>query len=45
MVAGKTVFAIISQLRRIDVKRLDQKIEVLDADTFERIRKAVKDML
>jgi mRNA interferase MazF len=37
--------AIISQVRLIDTKRLDQHIETIDKKTFERIRKAVKDML
>lgn len=41
-VGGRESAAIISQLRLIDAKRLDQKIEVLDKDVFERIRKAVR---
>ncbi len=37
--------AIISQLRLIDTRRLDTRIETLDISRFEKIRKAVKDML
>lgn len=37
--------AIISQLRLIDTRRLDTRIETLDMSRFEKIRKAVKDML
>lgn len=44
-VCGKKSFAIISQLRLLDTKRLDTKLCVLDVDTFNKIRKAVKDML
>lgn len=44
-VAGRPAFAIISQLRLIDTKRLDPKIQVLEKHVFETIRKAVKDML
>lgn len=36
---------IISQLRLVDTKRLEQKIVSLDKKTFEVIRKAIKDML
>ncbi len=36
---------IILQIRVIDTKRLVEKIEWLDKDVFERIRKAIKDML
>ncbi|HTA27015.1 MAG TPA: type II toxin-antitoxin system PemK/MazF family toxin [Bacteroidia bacterium] len=44
-VEGKAAFAIISQLKLIDTKRLKNKIIVLDKATFETIRKAVKAML
>lgn len=37
--------AIISQLRLIDSRRLDQHIGVVDKETFKGMRKAVKDML
>jgi mRNA-degrading endonuclease toxin of MazEF toxin-antitoxin module len=45
LIADKKAVAIISQLRLIDVKRLDQKIAVLDIHTFDKIRKAVKKIL
>lgn len=44
-VAGKKAAAIISQLRLIDTRRLDQHIVTIDKKTFESIRKAVKGML
>lgn len=44
-VGGRESYAIISQLRLIDTKRLDTKVAVLDNKIFERIRKAIKDML
>jgi mRNA interferase MazF len=44
-IASNKAFAIISQLRLIDTKRLDRKIAVLDTDTFEGMRKAVKEIL
>lgn len=45
LVGGRAASAIISQIRLIDTRRLDQKICVLDKDSFGRVRKAVKDML
>ena len=42
---GRKSFAIISQLRLIDTKRLDQKLAILDKVTFEVIRKATRAML
>ncbi|MDP3763151.1 MAG: type II toxin-antitoxin system PemK/MazF family toxin [bacterium] len=44
-VDGKKAAAIISQLRLIDTKRLDQRIATLNQETFEVIRKAVKGLL
>lgn len=41
----KDSFAIISQLRLIDTRRLDQRIGIIDKDMFDTIRKAVKDLL
>jgi hypothetical protein len=41
----KNATAIISQIRLIDTRRLDQHITTIDKETFERIRKAVKDIL
>ena len=42
---GKESFAIISQIRLIDTRRLINKIAVLDIGIFETIRKAAKDLL
>ncbi|OGG55711.1 hypothetical protein A2680_03660 [Candidatus Kaiserbacteria bacterium RIFCSPHIGHO2_01_FULL_55_37] len=44
-VGGRKAAAIISQLRLVDTRRLDQHIVTIDKDTFRRVRKAVKDML
>src|SRR3989344_5410290 len=44
-VDGKKAAVVISQLRLIDTKRLDQHIATLNQETFEMIRKAVKDLL
>jgi len=44
-VDGKRASAIISQLRLVDTRRLDQHIETVEKRIFERMRKAVKDML
>jgi len=45
MVDGKEASAIISQIRLIDTKRLVDKIGFLEISVFERIRKAVKELL
>lgn len=42
---GRGAFAIISQVRLIDTKRLVNKVCTVDGAIFERIRKAVKDIL
>ena len=44
-VEGRNAFVIISQIRLIDTKRLDQYIMTLDKKTFELIQKAVKGIL
>ncbi len=44
-VGGKNAYAIISQLRLIDTRRLDQHIGVADKSTFDHIRKTIKAML
>ena len=44
-VEGRKASAIISQLRLIDTKRLDQHIAILNQERFKIIRKAVKDLL
>ena len=45
IVGGRNAIAIISQIRLIDTKRLDQYIITVDKKTFDTIQKAVKDML
>ena len=44
-VDGKDAFAIISQVRLIDTKRLINKVGIIDKVLFDRTRKTVKDML
>ena len=45
LIGGKEARAILSQMRVIDTKRLVRKIEYIDVDTFEQIRKAARGML
>ncbi len=44
-IGNKKSFAIISQVRLIDTKRLTNRMAVLDAATVAPIKKAVKDLL
>ena len=44
-VSEKNASVIISQLRLIDTKRLDQHIFTLDKNMFEIIRKAIRDLI
>ena len=44
-VDGRNAFAIISQIRLIDTKRLINKIGFVEQKIFEKIRKAAKDLL
>ena len=44
-VQGENASAIISQIRVVDTKRLVRKIQYLEKDMFEIIRKAARDML
>lgn len=44
-VDGRSAFAIISQIRLIDTKRLINKIGFIEHKIFEKIRKAAKDLL
>ncbi len=43
LIEGKEAFAIISQIRLIDTRRLIDKITFLDRATFNLIRKSVRD--
>ncbi|MDO8183597.1 MAG: type II toxin-antitoxin system PemK/MazF family toxin [bacterium] len=45
LVDNKEAFALMSQMKIIDTKRLINKIGFLDKDTFTLIRKAAKDLL
>jgi len=44
-VDGRKAFAIISQVRLVDTKRLVNKVGVVGFDLFDKTRKAVKDLL
>jgi mRNA-degrading endonuclease toxin of MazEF toxin-antitoxin module len=44
-VGGKEAHALLSQIRVIDTRRLVRKIEYLDIEMFEIIRKTARDML
>lgn len=45
IVDGERAAAIISQIRLVDTRRLENKICVLDKGTFETIKKTVKNMI
>lgn len=45
IVEGKEAFAILSQIRLIDTKRLHARLAVLDKDKFKEIKKAIKNLL
>jgi mRNA interferase MazF len=44
-IAGRDSFAIMSQIRLIDTKRLINKVGVLEQEKFEEVRKTAKDLL
>jgi mRNA-degrading endonuclease toxin of MazEF toxin-antitoxin module len=44
IVAGRQAYAIISQIRLIDTRRLVEKIGFIDKIDFTHIRKAVRDL-
>jgi mRNA interferase MazF len=44
-IAGRSAIVILSQVRLVDTKRLDQHIATLDTVLFREIRKAVKALL
>ena len=44
-VAGREAFVILSQIRLIDTKRLHDRLSILDQEGFEKIRKAVRDLI
>jgi len=45
IINNKKAFAILSQVRLIDTKRLQDRLGVIDRDKFEEIRKALKDLI
>ncbi len=45
MIEGEKAFAILSQIRLIDTKRLHDRLVVLDKDRFEGIKKAIRDLI
>ncbi len=45
LIGNRSASVIISQIKIIDTRRIDQKITTLDKKLFETIRKAIKDML
>ena len=45
MVADREAFAILSQIRLIDTKRLHDPLGILDQKKFEKIRKAIRDLI
>ncbi len=45
IIDGKQAFAIISQVRLIDTKRLIKQMVLLDIPVFDTIKKAAKDLL
>ena len=44
-VEDREAFVILSQIRLIDARRLGRRLSVLDKEIFEKIRKAVKDLI
>lgn len=44
-IEGQEAFAILSQIRLIDTKRLHARLAVLGKDKFEEIRKAIRDLI
>lgn len=45
IIEGQEAFAILSQIRLIDTKRLHGQIAVLNKEKFKEIKKAIKDLL
>jgi len=44
IVEGRKATALISQVRTIDTKRLRRKVGLLDVETYETIKKAVREL-
>ncbi len=45
IIEGVEAFAILSQIRLIDTKRLHDRLAILEKDKFREIKKAIKDLL
>jgi mRNA-degrading endonuclease toxin of MazEF toxin-antitoxin module len=45
IIDGEESFAILSQIRLIDTKRFTDRLAVLDTETFNQIRKAIKGLI
>ena len=45
IIEGKESFAILSQIRLIDTKRLQDRLAVLNKNKFDEIRKAIKNLI
>ena len=44
VVEGEEAFAILSQIRLIDTKRLHDRLIILGREKFDEIRKAIRDL-
>ena len=45
IIEDQEAFVILSQIRLIDTKRLHDRLAILDKEKFEKIRKAIKDLI
>ena len=45
IVAGQKAFAILSQIKLIDTKRLHDQLAVLEKEKFEEIKKAIRNLI
>ena len=44
-VENKEAFAILSQIRLIDTKRLHDRLDIINKKRFDEIRKAIRDLI
>lgn len=45
IIEGQEAFAIVSQIRLIDTKRLHDRLAILDKEKFDEIRKAIRNLI
>jgi mRNA interferase MazF len=45
VIDGEESFAILSQIRLVDTKRFTDRLAVLDTETFDKIRKAIRGLI